>query len=464
VGRHANGEGTIYRRKDGRYEAAAYFLTTSGIRKRIRVYGPTRGDVHDKLTEAKSRARQGIPLPDKAWKLGEYLDYWMETIVRPNRRPGTYERAETIIRLYLRPGLGTLPLTYLSVPVVQRFVNQQLSAGQSVSTVETIRKVLSATLTRAQREELVTRNVARLVELPSYKPPETQPWTVDEARRFLRLARSDPLYPAFALLVLYGLRRGEVLGLRWRDVDFTNKLLYIRQQLQRVGGSLRLGDLKTDAGRRDEPLVQLAANVLIEQRARQTAARDAAGDLWDGLGTDEGLVFTTNTGRPIEPRNFYRSFQRICEQHKLRRIRLHGLRHTNATLQMNLGIHDRHIQAVLGHADVTTTRRLYEHSDIGHQREAVEKVEGLFLRVVGTFRCRQLLPSARTLVDVLTSPISGATLGIRTPDPRFTNSTEVDTKSRLTEVNRLIDDRRSQWQLGVIAVSAAVNHGPLLPL
>jgi hypothetical protein len=92
VGRHANGEGTIYRRKDGRYEAAAYFLTASGDRKRIRKVGKTRQEAYEKLAEVKVQAQQGVPVPDKDWKLGEYLDYWLENVVLPNRRPATYEQ------------------------------------------------------------------------------------------------------------------------------------------------------------------------------------------------------------------------------------------------------------------------------------------------------------------------------------------------------------------------------------
>jgi hypothetical protein len=132
------------------------------------------------------------------------------------------------------------------------------------------------------------------------------------------------------------------------------------------------------------------------------------------------LVFTTRSGRPVEPRNFFRSFQRICADRGVRRITVHGVRHTNATLQMNLHIPDRHIQATLGHADINTTRRLYQHSDMKNQRDALEKVERLFWRGVDGGRCRQMLPSGRKVVDDITSFLSGAVVGIRTRDPRLT--------------------------------------------
>src|SRR6516225_5337313 len=122
-------------------------------------------------------------------------------------------------RLYLIPGLGSRRLTSLTVPIVQQFLNQRLEKGDSVRKVQVMRSVLSAALTRAVREELILRNVARLAELPQWQRGTVRPWSADEARQFLAASRSDALYPAFLMLILYGLRRGETLGLRWEDID-----------------------------------------------------------------------------------------------------------------------------------------------------------------------------------------------------------------------------------------------------
>jgi integrase len=125
-----------------------------------------------------------------------------------------------ITRLYLIPGLGNRRLTSLSVPVVQDFLNQRLDKGDSVRKVQVMRTVLSAALTRAVREELLVRNVARMAELPESKPATIHPWSASEARQFLAAAKDDSLYAAFVVLIFYGLRRGEALGLRWEDIDF----------------------------------------------------------------------------------------------------------------------------------------------------------------------------------------------------------------------------------------------------
>ena len=268
---------------------------------------------------------------------------------------------------------------------------------------------------------------------------------------------TDPLYPAFVLLILYGFRRGEVLGLRWCDVDFEERVLHVRQQIQRIEGELRQVDLKTDAGSRDEPLLTAAVEVLTEQRARQSNARIVAGDRWQGTSDHLELVFTTRSGRPIEPRNLYRSFLRICAQHGLRRITVHGLRHTNITLQKNLNVPDRDIQVIVGHADVRTTQNIYEHVDLTNQRDALEKVERLFWRGVASLHCRQLLPSSRQIVEQITSFISGGPGGTRTLDILLKSSVHAGIRARATEVNVVVNVRRRQCLVGIVAVSAAVK-------
>src|SRR2546421_933408 len=321
MGRRINGEGTICRRKDGRYEAKVYVPTTSGHPKRVSFYGRTRAEVHERLTEALAQAQKGVPVPERNWRLGDYLDYWLENVIGRNRRPATHEQYEWTIRKYLRPTLGSCHLNRLSVPIVQMFLNQKIAEGHSVRKVHIMRMVLSSALGRAQREELITRNVARLVELPKYEKGEIRPWLADEAKQFLEAAQSDPLYPGFVLLVLFGLRRGEVLGLRWADVDFVKGEIRVRNQVQRVGRQLYQGPVKTKAGQRNLPLLNLVREVLESQWVRQETRRESAGDAWIGGSRDEELVLTTRSGKPIEPRSFVRSFQRICTRRGVRLIK-----------------------------------------------------------------------------------------------------------------------------------------------
>jgi integrase len=370
AGRRLNGEGSVTRRADGRWMGRFYAWTSTGTRKRITVYGRTRKEATEKMREAQEHNRQGIPVPDRAWKLGDWLDHWLEHVVSLNRRPATYRLYEMTVRLYLKPGLGNSSLTRLSASGVQAFFNGQLAAGRSIRTVQVMKTVLSSALSRAMREELVVRNVARLAELPTWERKPVTPWTAAEARAFLEAAKNDPLYPAFVLLLLYGLRRGEVLGLRWRDIDDHDGELRVRQQVQRIKGELRLYTVKTAAGRRDLPLLPIAQTVLDLRRQAQATDRAELGRAW----LDNGLVFTTKTGRPVEPRNLVRSFHRICGRNKYRPIKVHHLRHTTATLLKNLGVPARDAQIILGHSRLAVTLEIYTHEDRQAQREALGRI------------------------------------------------------------------------------------------
>ena len=369
--RRVNGDGSLTKRADGRWMGRYYAWTSAGTRKRVTVYGRTRQEAADRMREAQERNRQGIPVPDRAWKLGDWLDYWLEHVVAVNRRPATHALYELVVRKDLKPALGKCPLARLTVAQVQAFLNGQLVVGHSIRRVQIMRTVLSSALTRAMREELVTRNVARLAELPSWERKPITPWTAAEARAFLGAAEGDNLYPAFVLLLLYGLRRGEVLGLRWRDVDESDREIRIRQQIHRSHGALQLGPVKTAAGRRDLPLLPLAAEALRTRAQAQEADRQVLGQAWQA---SYGLVFTTRTGRPVEPRNLVRSFRRICDDNKLRVIALHHLRHTTATLLKNLGVPARDAQIILGHSRLAVTLEIYTHEDRQSQHDALKRL------------------------------------------------------------------------------------------
>lgn len=375
--RRRNGEGTIFGpRKDGRYVGAFYAPTSTGTYKRVYVYGQTWEQARDRLIEAQAKTGRGIPVAAESWKLGPYLDHWLESVIEPTRRPATYALYEMVTRLYLKPGLGGYRLRQLSVSQVQRCLNAQLAAGQSLRNVHMMRQVLSVALTRASREDLISRNVARLAELPTWEPAEVRSWSGEEALAFLRAATTDQLYPAFVLLLVYGMRRGEVLGLRWTDIDLDAGVIRIRQQLQRVSGSLRTGPVKTRAGNRDLPIVALARAALVTRQQKQAADREAFGEAWQAT----GLVFTTRSGLPVEPRNLVRSFRRICDDHNIRLIKVHHLRHTTASLLKKLRVPPRDAQVILGHAHMSTTMQIYTHVDEEARSQALTGLNDLLSR------------------------------------------------------------------------------------
>jgi integrase len=278
------------------------------------------------------------------------------------------------------PQLGRRRLERLSVADVQRFVAAQLEAGKSVPLVQVMIKVLSAALTHAQREELLFRNVAQLAVLPKAPAVERRRWSIHQLRTFLAAAKTDPFYPIFVLLAYYGLRRGEALGLRWIDVDRQGRVIRIANQVQRAGGRLAQGSVKTDAGRRTLPMIDLLAAVLDDQHDRQARQRKATGERWN----ESGLVVTTATGNPVEPSNLARTFARISAKEGLPAIKLHELRRLCATLLKSLGVPPRDAMAILGHSRYSVTMEIYTDSGEDTHRDALDKLSTILSGAVAT--------------------------------------------------------------------------------
>ncbi|MEN4478135.1 site-specific integrase [Mycolicibacterium cosmeticum] len=440
-----NGEGTIYRRKDGRWEGAAYLPTPSGKRRRIRLYGRTRTEASTKLTQHLADAQRGIPVPEQSWTVAAYLDYWMGEVAPQRLRPHTIELYESIIRNHIKPRLGSRLLAKLSVAELQSALNQQLSEGHSLRTVGVTRTVLSAALSRAVREQVTPHNVARLVELPSWERSDIQPWSADEAARFLSAAKDHPLYPAYLMLMIYGLRRGEALGLRWSDIDWDHNVIHIRQQLQSVGQRLLLGPLKTRASRRDLPLLLPVRAALIEHQRRQPAAS-----------SDWNLVTTTSTGAPMWPRNFVRAFHTLRKRIGLRHTRIHDLRHMTATQLKNLGVPDRDAQLILGHSHISTTQQIYQHGDNAIQRAALDRIgQALQMAADDSDRSRQAQPSTAESVVAQATIISGTPGRIRTYDPLFRRLRGATDRGSLTSVSKQLRARTNMQLLGYVAVKSS---------
>jgi integrase len=415
-----------------------------------------------------AQTQRGVPLPDRSWSLEDYLDYWLEQFVKASKRPKTYQLYEMTARLYIKPTLGKRSLTALSVPLVQGVLNKLLDDGRSVRMVQAVRTTLSAALTRAQREELVNRNVARLVELPQYVRKEIRPWSLDEAKQFLTAAAGDRLFMAFTMLLFYGLRSGEVRGLRWCDIDRVQGVIHVTRQLQRIEHELTLVPVKTNSGKRDLPLVGRVAGYLDEYRQQQTALRGTYAN-WAGSGDDQELIFTTAVGTPIEARNFVRTFWKICNRHGLRIIKLHHLRHTAATLLKDLGVPARDVQLILGHASSWMTEQIYQHADLSSQARAIEKIDGVFAQVLDTEErgcsqnCSQMDPITARLPFLQPHPIYkiGGPGGTRTLDTLLKSHQKTYTEHHVQSVRETMRVCARELLIGCVAVDVAVRSESL---
>ena len=394
----ANGEGSIFPRGTG-FAAYVWVTTPAGKRTRKYVYGRDRETVHRKWIALQQEA-QRRPVATASPTVADYLGYWLREIIEPNRAPLTAATYDSLIRLYLVPGLGGKRLDRLSVRDVQSWINglrtacqccaQGKDAGRpekrrrccavgkccrqtaSARTIKDLRAVLRSALSAAEREELVSKNAAGLVTLRTGRSRRTQAWTSDEARAFLESARADqdPLYALYVLVLVLGLRKGEVLGLAWEDVDLDGEELAIRWQVQRVRRELLRRETKTDASDASLPLPAICVAALRLRDARQTADREAAGVAWQGT----GLVFTGRLGTPVDPRTVNRVFTARCEKAGVRRITVHDARRTCASLLADLDVHPRVAMEILRHADVAVTMEIYTKVSSKQTRDALKRL------------------------------------------------------------------------------------------
>lgn len=357
MSKRGQNEGSIYKRKDGRWAGAVSLGYAEGKLKRKAVYGATRKEVKDRITGILRDQQRGIPVIGERQTLGEFLERWLSDVVRPSVRPRTHTSYEQLVRLHLKPALGRLPLAKLTPQHVQRFMNEKLAAGLSARTVQYLRAVLRRALSQALRWNLVARNVATLVDAPKTKRNAVRVMSPEEVTLFLDAARGQRFEQLLIVAISTGLRQGELLGLRWEDVDLPASVIHVRHSVQRLDSKLTLTDLKTDRSRRTLRLPQIAAKALQTQRARQSEERLAAGGRWNDL----GFVFATSIGTPLDARNLTRHFARVLTRAGLPRLRFHSLRHSCASLLLSQHVPARAVMELLGHSEIRLTMDTYSH-------------------------------------------------------------------------------------------------------
>lgn len=391
----ANGDGTVYQRKDGRWEAAGYVLAPGNTRRRVRVYGSTRTEALAKLTERIATSNRGVPVPSAQGSVAAYLTYWLENVAVHHLRENTHTRYTACVDRYLVPGLGKKKLAKLTAKDVRTWLNQLrttcqcctrgidarrdqprcCAAGQccqkllSPLTLTYIHSVLKSALEHAVREEEIPRNVARDVRTGTPRPRRFEPLTAEEARQFLTPAQDHRLHALFELALHTGLRKGELLGLRWEDLDLDAGTAAVRRTLQRTaaGGLITL-PTKTRASERRIALPTRCLHSLKLHREQQQREREAADTAWQ----HSGHVFTTAQGGSLDPTNLTRAFTTLLRKAGLRRIRFHDLRHSTATLLLEQGVELVVIKELLGHAHIGVTATVYAHVRLRLQRDAID--------------------------------------------------------------------------------------------
>lgn len=364
MGKRGNGEGSIYQRADGLWVGA---VSVDG--KRQLVAGTTRRAVDEKLRLLRNAIADGAPLT-KGGTLGAFVPEWLAACRVAGKRPRTLRGYERLMRLHVLPTLGKVALQKVSPEQLERLYADKLETLSETS-VHHVHAAVHRALAHALRKNLVTRNVASLVDAPAIKTREMVTLSEDELQRFIAEVAGDPLEALHVTALTTGMRLSELLGLRWRDVDLTKREIHLRYTLERFHGEISFAEPKTKGSRRTVILVRTAAELLRRHRVAQARARIAAGAVWANL----DLVFTNEIGGPVADQTFRRGFHRHLAAAGCPRIRIHDGRHTAASILLGRGVHAKIVSEMLGHSRISTTMDLYSHVTPTMQREATAEME-----------------------------------------------------------------------------------------
>ncbi len=372
--KRSNGEGTIRSkpRPDGRWEAR-YTVQVDGVWRRRYVMGRTKEDVAKRLRAALNARDSGsLPAPARE-TVGTYLAGWLagaEATVRPRTR----DSYRQIVRTHLIPRLGRIAITKLGPQQVQRMYGDLLAAGLSPKTIGNVHGVLHRALQQAFRWRLLPTNVADLVDPPRVPRREMKALSPDQARDVLRAAEDDPLEALYRLAISAGLRQGELLALRWPDLDLDRGAVRVVATLEQRRGQVPvLAQPKSDRSRRQVDVGPATVEALRAHKARAIREALAAGRAYDRA----GFVFSRPDGRPLSMSIIGKDWTRLNARAGAPPVRFHDLRHTAATLLLSRGVHPKIVSELLGHSSVSITLDTYSHVVPSMQREAARVMDDL---------------------------------------------------------------------------------------
>jgi integrase len=373
--RRASGEGTIFKtKKNGKpvWIARLQIGTVNGNARHASAICATQAEAQRRLAELKRRHAHGMPIQPTRQTVATFLEQWLSTVVAQRCRPATAQMYRTLTGYVVRH-IGHIQLTALTPQHIQQMFAALQHAHRAPRTIAHTRELLINALGTAERWRLVADNVAKRTEPVRYDPYRPQVLSVADAQRLLDAAASHRVHALFILALSLGLRRGEVLGLRWRDVDLDAGQLQVRVSLQEIKGRLALVEPKTAQSRRTIPLAPQHVTTLHAHKTRQLEERLLAGSRWQ----DHNLVFPSRRGTPMAPTTLYHIFHGVLRDAGLPPMRFHDLRHACASFLIALRVNTKTVQEILGHSDVGITLRIYTHISDTQKRDATEALAGL---------------------------------------------------------------------------------------
>jgi integrase len=339
----------------------------------------TKKDAEKRLSELISQLDNGIYIKPKNTTFGEYLEMWLNEYAKNHLSPRGFERYAGIIINHLIPELGQVSLTQLRPEHLQKHYTSKLNDGLSARTVRYHHALIHVALQTAVKWSLVSRNAADAVDPPRIRQNEMQTWNEDEVTQFLEGAKKSPYYALFYTALFTGMRRSELLALRWQDIDFIYSQIYVNRSLHQLkDGSFVFTQPKSIKSNRTIALTPSTILILKDYHEQRKLDQDMIGNPL----TDNDLVFSNLEGKPLRPNTITRAWTTLAAKCGLKVIRLHDARHTHASLMLKQGIHPKIVQERLGHSSIQMTIDIYSHVAPGIQEAAANRFDDILTKGV----------------------------------------------------------------------------------
>lgn len=341
--------------------------------KRIRHYKTIKGtkkQANAKLLEMLAQYNSGNIMSTSTMRLGTWVDQFVKNYL-PNIEATTRDSYEEKIRNHIKPSLGTIPLNILNTNTIQTWVNDMIKKGLSPKTIRNTYNVLNPALKKAVLLRMLPHNPCEGVALPKLQKPKVEVYTEEESKQVLSAAKGTDLYLFVLLSLSLGTRRGELSALKWDNIDFEKRTIKVCESRVHANKTVIEKDPKSEAGNRT---ITVGSDVMNELRKAKDAYDEKAKEPWF---RDLGFVICKEDGTPYRPDSLTQKWERFTERNNLPHIKLHGLRHTNATTLIAAGISPKVVQQRLGHADVSITLNTYTHVLPSMDKEAAEKLDNI---------------------------------------------------------------------------------------
>jgi integrase len=344
------------------------------ISTKVKAEGNTKRQANQRLREIIAEYDRQKITYTKNIPFIDWIDKWMEQ--KQNEiRMNTLEGYNLIIKTYLDPFFRPLKLTIGNITPqhIQNYYNRKRKDNLSANTIQKHSVIIRGALREALKKNLIPYNPTDRTTLPSKERFIGKAYTIEQANALLAIINNEPMKPAIILALLYGLRRSEILGLRWKDIDFKGNTITVRNTVVRYKTLIEHEKTKSKASNRTLFIIPETREYLLNLRLKQEANRLLMGDAYD----DNGHVCVWDDGKMFKPDYISRHFILILTKNSLPRIRFHELRHTAGSLLLNKGLSAKQIQEYLGHEQISTTLDIYGHLSVEGKKEAANTIGGL---------------------------------------------------------------------------------------